>query len=238
MSSYDVTRHKVVGHEEWVAARRALLAEEKELSRRRDALSQARRDLPWERVTKAYGFEGPAGKVSLADLFAGRSQLIVYHFMFGPGWDEGCKSCSYIADTFDGITAHLQARDVSFVAVSRAPLAEFAPFKRRMAWRFDWVSSAGGDFNMDHGVSFPPAAKTGGEIDYNYGRLKLEMEEMPGLSVFYKNPAGEIFHTYSCYARGLDMLLAAYHHLDLVPKGRDEASLPWSMAWVKHHDKY
>ncbi len=231
--------HKVVSHDEWIAARKAYLVEEKAFSRARDALARKRRELPWEKVEKNYSFDTPQGKKSLADLFGGKSQLIVYHFMLGPDWKEGCPSCSLLADHFDGAVVHLAQRDVSFVVVSRAPLAEIEAFQRRMGWRFKWVSSFGSDFNQDYQVSFTPQEKAGGKVFYNYEFIdSFPSEERPGASVFYKNAAGEIFHTYSTYGRGLDMLIGTYHFLDLAPKGRDEEGLAWSMAWVRHHDRY
>jgi predicted dithiol-disulfide oxidoreductase (DUF899 family) len=231
--------HKVVSHDEWIAARKAYLTEEKAFSRARDALARKRRELPWEKVDKNYVFDTAAGKQSLAELFGGKSQLIVYHFMLGPGWEAGCPSCSYLADHFDGAVIHLAQRDVSFVVVSRAPLAEIQAFQRRMGWRFKWVSSFGGDFNQDYQVSFTPQEKAGGKVFYNYEFIEsFPSEERPGASVFYKNAAGEIFHTYSTYGRGLDILIGTYHFLDLAPKGRDEDGLAWSMAWVRHHDRY
>jgi predicted dithiol-disulfide oxidoreductase (DUF899 family) len=231
--------HKVVSHDAWIAARKAHLAEEKAFTRARDALARKRRDLPWEKVDKNYVFDTLAGKQSLADLFGGKSQLIIYHFMLGPGWEAGCPSCSYLADHFDGAAVHLAQRDVSFVVVSRAPLSEIEAFKRRMGWRFKWVSSFGSDFNPDYQVSFTPEEKAGGKVFYNYEFIEsFPSEERPGASVFYKNAAGEIFHTYSTYGRGLDILIGAYHFLDLAPKGRDEDALAWSMAWVRHHDRY
>jgi predicted dithiol-disulfide oxidoreductase (DUF899 family) len=231
--------HKVVSHDEWIAARKAYLTEEKAFSRARDALARKRRELPWEKVDKNYVFDTAAGKQSLAELFGGKSQLIVYHFMLGPGWEAGCPSCSYLADHFDGAVIHLAQRDVSFVVVSRAPFAEIQAFQRRMGWRFKWVSSFGGDFNQDYQVSFTPQEKAGGKVFYNYEFIEsFPSEERPGASVFYKNAAGEIFHTYSTYGRGLDILIGTYHFLDLAPKGRDEDGLAWSMAWVRHHDRY
>lgn len=231
--------HKVVSHDQWTAARKAYLAEEKAFSRARDALARKRRELPWEKVEKNYIFDTPAGKQSLADLFGGKSQLIIYHFMLGPGWEAGCPSCSYLADHFDGPAIHLAQRDVSFVVVSRAPLSEIEAFKRRMGWRFKWVSSFGSDFNPDYQVSFTAQEKAGGKVFYNYEFIEsFPSEERPGASVFYKNAAGEIFHTYSTYGRGLDILIGTYHFLDLAPKGRDEDALAWSMAWVRHHDRY
>jgi predicted dithiol-disulfide oxidoreductase (DUF899 family) len=230
--------HPIVSRDAWLAARKELLSKEKEFTRQRDRLSALRRELPWVKVEKAYVFDGPAGKETLADLFAGRSQLIVYHFMFGPGWEEGCPSCSLLADHFDGATVHLAQRDVTFVAISRAPLAQIEAFKQRMGWRFKWLSSYGNDFNHDYHVSFTPDEMAKGKVEYNYAMGEFPMEEAPGASVFYKDAAGDIFHTYSCYARGLDILIGAYNWLDLAPKGRDEAALPWTMAWVRHHDRY
>ncbi|MGH6748273.1 MAG: DUF899 domain-containing protein [Methyloceanibacter sp.] len=229
--------HKIVSREEWTSARKALLAKEKEFTRARDRLSAERRALPWVKVDKAYVFDTPDGKKTLAELFDGRSQLIVYHFMLGPEWDEGCPSCSFLADHFDGANIHLAQRDVTFIAISRAPLAEIEAFKRRMGWHFPWVSSFGNDFNFDYHVSFAED-QVGKDGDYNYEQQEIVSDEMPGASVFYKDADGTVFHTYSAYARGLDILLGAYNFLDLTPKGRDEAELPWTMAWVRHHDKY
>ena len=230
--------HKVVSHEDWLAARRQLLSEEKEFTRLRDRLSQQRRNLPWERVDKDYVFEGPRGRKTLSQLFDGKHQLAIYHFMLGPGWKEGCKSCSYWADNFNGIDVHLRQRDVSFLAISRAPLPEIEAFKRRMGWAFKWVSSFGSDFNYDYHVSFRPGQSASAEVTYNYAPSNTTMEELPGISVFYRDEGGAIFHTYSCYARGLDMLNGAYHYLDLTPKGRDEQGLSYPMAWVRRHDEY
>jgi predicted dithiol-disulfide oxidoreductase (DUF899 family) len=221
-----------------LAARRQHLSEEKEFTRLRDRLSAARRELPWVRVEKDYVFDTPDGKATLADLFDGRSQLLVYHFMFGPGWEQGCPSCSFLSDHIDGANLHLPQRDVTLLAVSRAPLPQIEAFKQRMGWRFRWVSSYGNDFNQDYHVSFTPDEMAQGEVYYNYGMTEFPSEEAPGISAFYKDPGGAIFHTYSAYARGLDMLVGAYNYLDLVPKGRDEAALPWTMAWVRHHDRY
>ena len=228
---------KVVAPAEWLAARKDLLAKEKEFSRLRDELSRKRRELPWERVEKQYVFDGPNGKETLADLFGGKSQLIAYHFMFGPGWKEGCPSCSYLADHFDGATIHLANRDVTLLAISRAPLSEIVAFKKRMGWRFKWVSSFGTDFNRDYHVSFMDE-RTEGKVYYNYTMTEFPSEEGPGASVFYKDPSGEIFHTYSTFGRGLDILIGTYNFLDLVPKGRDEDGLKHTMAWVRHHDRY
>jgi predicted dithiol-disulfide oxidoreductase (DUF899 family) len=238
MTRIDVNPARVVSRADWLAARKALLAKEKELTRLRDQLSAARRELPWVRVEKPYIFAGPEGKETLADLFAGRSQLIVYHFMFGPGWEQGCASCSFLADHIDGANLHLPHRDVTLLAVSRAPLARIESFKKRMGWRFKWVSSHGSDFNRDYHVSFTADELARGEADYNYRTGEFPSDEAPGVSVFCKDASGAIFHTYSAYARGLDMLVGAYAYLDLVPKGRDEGGLPWTMAWVRHHDRY
>jgi predicted dithiol-disulfide oxidoreductase (DUF899 family) len=229
--------HAVVSQNEWLAARKALLAKEKEFTRQRDALSAARRELPWVKVEKNYLFEGPNGKETLADLFGGKSQLMIYHFMLGPGWVQGCPSCSFLADHFDGATIHLAQRDVAFVVVSRAPLAEIEPYKKRMGWKFKWVSSNGSDFNRDFHVSFTPEEKASGKAEYNYANGGFPSEEAPGLSAFIKD-TGAVLHTYSTYGRGLDIIVGTYNMLDLAPKGRDEASLPWSMAWVRRHDEY
>ena len=234
-----MTQHTVVSHAEWISARQELLKKEKEFTRLRDELSQARRDLPWERVAKEYTFQGPHGQETLADLFGGRSQLLVYHFMFDPEWEEGCKSCSLLADHYDPSIVHLNQRDVTMVTVSRCPLDKLEAFRKRMGWTFRWVSSLGSDFNYDYGVSFSEAEFDKGEFYYNYRQGKsFPVAEAPGISAFYRDEAGEVFHTYSSYARGLDMFLGVYHLLDIVPKGRDEAALPYGMAWVRHHDKY
>ena len=229
--------HAVVSQTEWLAARKALLAKEKEFSKARDQLSAARRDLPWVKVEKNYVFDGPNGKETLAELFGGRSQLIVYHFMLGPGWTNGCPSCSFLADHFDGAAIHLAQRDVTLVVASRAPLAEIEAYKKRMGWKFKWVSSYGTDFNHDFHVSFTPEEKALGKVEYNYTMTEFPSEEAPGLSAFIKE-GGSVFHTYSSYARGLDILIGAYNFLDFAPKGRDEAGLPWGMAWVRRHDEY
>jgi len=230
--------HKVVSREEWLIARQQHLAKEKEFTRLRDQLSQERRDLPWVKVDKPYIFDGPNGKESLSEVFAGRSQLLVYHFMFGPEWSEGCKSCSFWADNFNSIIVHLNQRDATMVAISRAPLEKLLAFQKRMGWTFKWLSSFGNDFNRDYHVSFTPEELEKGEMYYNYRVGKFGRDEAPGLSVFHRDASGTIFHTYSCYGRGLDMLNGAYHHLDVLPKGRDEAGLTYPQEWVKHHDKY
>jgi len=228
---------EIVSEAEWLVARKDLLTREKEFSRQRDALNAARRELPMVKVEKEYLFNGPDGKETLADLFEGRSQLIVYHFMFGPGWEEGCKSCSYLADHFDGANWHLPHRDVTLVVVSRAPLSEFAPYKKRMGWRFKWVSSHGSDFNFDYHVSFTKEEEKKNKVYYNYTEGEFISDELPGLSVFYKDEDGDIFHTYSTYARGLDPLVGTYNFLDLVPKGREEDPES-TMSWVRRHDEY
>jgi len=230
--------HKVVTREEWIAARKEHLAREKELTRFRDQLSRERRELPWVRVDKRYVFDASAGPETLADLFDGRSQLIVQHFMFDPSWDEGCKSCSFWVDNFDDIVVHLKHRDITMVLVSRAPLEILQAYKNRMGWSIKWVSSLKTDFNRDYHVSFTDEEREQGTAYYNYASGSFSVNEAPGVSVFYKDASGAVFHTYSCYARGLDMLNGAYHLLDLVPKGRDEAGLPYSMAWLRHHDRY
>jgi predicted dithiol-disulfide oxidoreductase (DUF899 family) len=233
----EVNPSKVVPREQWLVARKDLLTREKELTRLRDEVSRHRRELPWVKINKEYIFEGPNGRETLADLFDGRSQLIVYHFMLGPGWEEGCKSCSFLADHFDGANWHLPHRDVTFAVVSRAPFSQIEPFKKRMGWRFKWVSSHGSDFNFDYHVSATEAEQAKGEVYYNYGRQEFMSDELPGLSVFYRDENGDVFHTYSTYARGLDILVGAYNLLDLVPKGRDE-NPDATMDWVRRHDEY
>ena len=223
---------------EWLRAHSEFLAKEKELTRLSDELARQRRELPWTRVEKEYVFTGPQGKLSLADLFDGRSQLATYHFMFGPDWAEGCPGCSYVMDHMDGAIEHLQARDVSLVLVSRAPLEKLAAFKKRMGWRFPWVSSGGCDFNRDFGVSFTRKKSPAARRRTTSARSAPHGEENPGLSFFYKDPSGAVFHTYSTYGRGLEAMLGTYAILDRAPKGRDEGGLPSPMAWVRHHDKY
>jgi len=230
--------HKVVSQREWLAARKALLAKEKELIKARDQLSRQRRELPWVKVEKNYVFEAPHGRVSLTDLFGNKSQLMIYHFMLGPGWVQGCPSCSFLADHFDGAAIHLAQRDVALVVVSRAPFAEIEAYKKRMGWKFKWVSSYGNDFNHDFHVSFTPEEKALGKVEYNYALTEFPSEEAPGLSAFIKTDNGQVLHTYSSYARGLDILVGTYNFLDFAPKGRDEGALPWSMAWVRRHDEY
>jgi predicted dithiol-disulfide oxidoreductase (DUF899 family) len=231
-------QHRIVSREDWLAERQWLLAKEKEFTKARDALSRQRRELPWVKVEKDYAFDTPAGRVNLAGLFGGRSQLLVYHFMLGPGWKEGCPSCSFLADHFDGANIHLAQRDVTLLAVSHAPLAEIKAYQQRMGWRFPWVSSSGTGFNRDFRVSFDQAEVDAKAMDYNYGTHPVLSTELPGLSAFIKGEDGAVYHTYSAYARGLDMLAGAYNFLDLAPKGRDEDALPWTMAWVRRHDEY
>ncbi|MGE8098606.1 DUF899 domain-containing protein [Pseudomonas fluorescens] len=231
----SVQQHKVVSQEEWLAARKQHLIHEKAFTRERDKLSAERRALPWVKVDKNYVFEGPDGRQSLADLFGSNSQLIIYHFMFAKGWKEGCHGCSFLSDHFDGANLHLAHHDVSLVVVSHAPLAEFQAFRKRMGWKFKWVSSAGSDFNADYKVTISDQELADGTATYNYEKSTSTEGELPGLSVFYRNDAGEIFHTYSTYARGLDLLVGAYNFLDLTPKGRNEEH---GMEWVRHHDRY
>jgi predicted dithiol-disulfide oxidoreductase (DUF899 family) len=236
--SLNIKVHPVVSHEEWLSARTAFLAREKEFTRLRDELSRQRRELPWERVDRPYVFDGPRGQETLAELFEDRSQLIVYHFMFPPEWDEGCLHCSFWADNFNGIGVHLNHRDVTFVAISRAELSKIESFKKRMGWSFKWVSSFQSDFNFDYQVSFTPEQVHNGAAVFNYAKTDPGMTDREGTSVFYKDESGAIFHTYSSYARGIDMLNGAYHYLDLVPKGRDEDGPEGPQAWVRHHDRY
>lgn len=233
-----MVKHPVVSDGDWIEARKRLLAKEKEFTRLRDELSQARRELPWVRVEKRYVFDGPDGKETLADLFAGRHQLIVQHFMFDPSWDAACKSCSFWADGYSGFFVHLERRDLAFVATSLAPYDKLKAFKERMGWKFKWVSSQGSDFNRDYQVSETPEEKATGQAYYNYRIGRPFGGERPGISVFYRDDDGALFHTYSCYARGLDMMNGAYQYLDLTPKGRDENGLPHPMAWVRLHDQY
>ncbi len=230
--------HRVVSHADWVKARTALLAKEKEFTRLRDALSAERRQLPWEKVDKGYLFDGPNGKETLPDLFDGRRQLIVYHFMYAPGWGEGCKSCSFIADHFNPAIVHLNQRDLTMVAISKAPLEELEAFRKRMGWTFKWLSSFENDFNRDYHVSFTDEEVDRGKTYYNYKYMAFPSTEAPGASVFYMDKNGDVFHTYSVYERGLDMFITAYHYLDIVPKGRDEDNLSYTMEWLRLHDEY
>ncbi len=236
-SADELKNHSVVSPEDWLAARRELLRMEKKLTRLNDELSAMRRELPWVKVEKEYVFDTPEGKRTLAELFEGRSQLIVYHFMFGPGWTEGCDGCSFLSDHFDGPNLHLPHHDATLTVVSRAPLNEFLPFKKRMGWKFKWVSSYGSDFNYDFHASSSKDAIDSGRILYNFEEIDSTDagEEHHGISVFYKNANGEILHTYSCYSRGVDILCGTHNLLDLTPKGRNENG---TMDWVRLHDQY
>ena len=229
--------HQVVSREDWLTARRALLAKEKEFTRLRDELSRERRGLPWVRAEKPYVFDSPQGEQSLTELFEGRSQLIVYHFMFSPEATQGCAHCSFWADSFNGIRIHLNNRDTSLIAVSRAPVSRIEPFRKRMGWDFNWVSSGRNSFNYDFNVSFTPEQVKRGAGVYNYTETRVGSDR-EGVSVFHLRETGDVFHTYSTFARGIDLLNTAYNYLDLVPKGRDEEGLPNTQAWVRHHDRY
>jgi predicted dithiol-disulfide oxidoreductase (DUF899 family) len=240
--------HQVVSKEQWLQARKRLLTKEKEFTYLREQLSAERLALPWLRIDKDYKFDGPQGRETLTQLFGDRSQLVVYHFMFAPEWEAGCKNCSFWADNFNGIVDHLRQRDVSFVAISRAPSAKLQAFEKRMGWTFKWVSSGDSDFNYDFEVSFKPEAHARGEAMYNFDKLSkfrsrgvnldFAPSDMPGISVFAKDEQGTVYRTYSAYGRGIDMMNTAFQYLDLVPKGRDEEGLPHTMSWVKHHDRY
>lgn len=230
-----MSKHAIVTREEWLAARRELMTREKALMRQQDELAAARRSLPWVRITKDYAFDGPRGRATLAELFDGRSQLVVYHFMFGPDDEAGCKSCSFWADHFDGVLPHLHARDVSLVAVSRADRSKLAPYAKRLGWSFDWYSSHGSDFNFDFDVSFRPEQI--GQMLYNFGTANAHIQEKHGVSTFVRD-RDEIFHAYSTFARGAEAVNGTYHFLDIAPKGRDEDALPYTMAWVRRHDEY
>jgi predicted dithiol-disulfide oxidoreductase (DUF899 family) len=238
MPTRIVDNPKIVSREEWLVARKKLLAREKQLTRERDDIAAERRQLPWIKLEKNYVFDSPAGKKTLGDLFEGRSQLIVYHFMFCPEWQEGCPSCSFNMDHTDGALVHLAQRDVSFVAVSRAPISKVEAFKKRLGWKFNWVSSYGSDFNYDYHASFTSEQMAQGKVDYNFARAEFPSAEAPGISVFYKDKDGNIFHTYSAYARGSENTINTYNYLDFVPKGRDEDDLPFTMSWIRHHDRY
>jgi predicted dithiol-disulfide oxidoreductase (DUF899 family) len=231
-------RNQVVSHEDWLKARQELLTAEKDLTRQREALTRRRMAMPWERVEKAYAFEGASGRLTLEDLFEGRSQLLVYHFMLGPDWEEGCKSCSFWADNFNGIPIHLAHRDVTFTAISRAPLEKIDAYRGRMGWSFPWVSSYGSDFNFDYQASATPEEIAAGRAYYNFEIRQNGVSEMVGVSVFYRSGPGDVYHTYSCYGRGVEMVNGAYHYLDLVPKGRDEDGFRFPMEWVRRHDQY
>ncbi len=230
--------HRIASQQEWISARKELLRKEKDLTRQRDELSRQRRELPWLKVEKNYVFDGPQGEETLAGLFDGRSQLIVYHFMFGPEWEQGCQSCSLVADHMDGSVVHLAQRDVTLAVVSRAPFPRIEAFKKRMGWRFPWVSSFANSFNSDYHVSFSKDQMAQGKVYYNFESSGFPSDEAPGASVFYKDADGGIFHTYSTYGRGLEELLGVYRYLDMTPKGRDEDALTYPMAWVRHHDRY
>jgi predicted dithiol-disulfide oxidoreductase (DUF899 family) len=234
-----MTTHKVVSEAEWIEARKAFLEKEKAFTRAKDELSRERRELPWVKVEKHYVFQGPNGKETLADLFQGRSQLLVQHFMFGPGWEEGCDGCSFQADHMDSARQHFEHHDVSFAVVSRAPYEELVPFKKRMGWTFHWVSSFGSDFNYDYYVSYTPEELAKGKIYYNYREAESSSEENPGISVFFRDEDGTIYHTYSAYDRGGEELINTYNVLDLMPKGRNENGPYFNLGdWVKHHDRY
>lgn len=231
-------QHPIVSRDEWIAARKALLMKEKQLTRQRDQLAAERRKLPWVKIDKSYVFDGPSGKETLSDLFDGRSQLIIQHFMFGPDWEEGCVGCSFGADHVDSARQHFEHRDLSFAAVSRTSVAKIEAFKRRMGWRFKWVSSLDSNFNYDFGVSFAKEQLAKGKVVYNYEPVESQSEDLSGISAFYKDETGAIFHTYSTFGRGDELLSTAYMYLDLAPKGRDEEGLPFPSAWWRHHDKY
>jgi predicted dithiol-disulfide oxidoreductase (DUF899 family) len=228
----------IVSASDWLTARLALLREEKAYTRLGDRLARQRRALPWTKMSKPYVFDSPEGQVTLADLFAGRSQLIVQHFMLGPGWEQGCKSCSFMMDHINPAVVHLKARDVSFAAISHAPLRDILPFKARMGWDINWVSSHGSGFNQDFHVSFTAEEIARGGVPYNYGRMDFPQTEAPGLSVFARDAAGEVYHTYSTFGRGVEVVMTTYDLLDLVPKGRDEDNDDHGMSWVRHHDRY
>ena len=234
---HGIEARKVVSQKEWLAARKKLLVKEKKFSKLHDELNLQRRKLPWVKVEKDYVFDGPAGKATLADLFCGKSQLLIYHFMFGPGWKEGCPHCSFWADHYDSANIHLGQRDTAFAVVSRAPLTEIEPFKKRMGWRFKWVSSNWTDFNFDFHVSFTPEQIKSGVLPYNYGKFKMKIDELQGVSAFYRDKHGDICHTYSSYARGIDLMNTTYNFLDLTAKGRDE-NPDATQDWVRYHDKY
>jgi predicted dithiol-disulfide oxidoreductase (DUF899 family) len=238
MKTASTKKPNVATPEKWLASRLELLREEKELTHLSDRIAQHRRELPWVKMTKPYTFDSPRGRVSLADLFVGRSQLIVQHFMLGPGWEEGCKSCSFMMDHINPVVPHLYARDVSFAAISHAPLAEILPFKTRMGWAVTWVSAHGIDFNRDFHVSFTQKEIDRGQVDYNYTKMDFPQTEAPGISVFARDAAGNVYLTYSTYGRGVEVVMGTYNLLDLVPKGRDEDGMEYGMEWLRHHDRY
>ncbi len=235
----SLDNHRIVSREAWLQARKALLADEKELTRRRDQLSARRRDLPWVKIEKAYAFDTPQGKKTLADLFDGRSQLIIKHFMLAPGQKDGCVGCSFESDHVDGALKHIEHHDVTYVAVARAPLDEIETFRTRMGWHFKWVSSYGSDFNYDFGVSFTPEQIATGPVTYNYRETPVPLEDLSGFSVFYKDENGDMFHTYSTFGRGAEDILGSYMFLDMTPKGRNEHGPNFNLTdWVRHHDRY
>jgi len=238
MNTHPFDNPTIVSPEKWLAARHELLREEKEFTRLQDRINERRRALPWVKLEKPYTFESPTGRVSLADLFDGRSQLVMQHFMLGHDWDEGCKSCSFMMDHFAPTVVHLAARDIAFAAVSHAPIATILPFKRRMGWDVTWVSSHGSTFNHDFHVSFTPEELASGEVYYNYGMRPFPHEEAPGISVFVRDDAGVVYHTYSTYGRGLETIMATYRLIDITPKGRAEEGMAYGMEWLRHHDRY
>lgn len=233
-----MSQHKIVSQVEWIEARKELLAREKEFSKQRDELTTLRQQLPWRKIENEYEFDGTSGKKRLSQLFGPCSQLLIYHFMFGPDWDDGCRICSMLGDHYDPLVIHLKARDVSFVTISRAPIEKLEAYKKRMGWSFEWLSSLRNRFNQDFGVSFTQQEMDEGQMNYNYRLGRFPSTECPGISSFYRDEVGEVFHTYSAYARGLENFLGIYNFLDITPKGRDEDSLPYGMAWVRHHDRY
>lgn len=228
----------IVNQEEWLQARKEFMLKEKEFTKAREALSKARRALPKVKIDKDYRFQGTDGELTLADLFKGRSQLVIYHFMLGPGWEEGCPSCSFWADNYNGTEIHLAHRDITLAVVSRGSLDTIQAYRQRMGWGFDWYSSEGSDFNFDFAVSFTEEQRESGEPNYNFGTIPFSMDEGPGFSVFEKDEEGNVYHTYSTFARGLDIFNSAYHIMDMTPKGRNEDDLPFTMAWVRRHDQY
>jgi predicted dithiol-disulfide oxidoreductase (DUF899 family) len=238
MKTKPIPKPRIVTPKQWLASRKKLLQREKEFTRQRDALTRSRQQMPWVKIEKKYVFDSPRGKVALADLFEGRRQLIIQHFMLGPGWEEGCKSCSFMLDHLAPMVVHLKARDVAFAAVSHAPLAEILPFKQRMGWDVNWVSSQGSDFNFDFHVSFTQEEMAGGAVEYNYTKQPFPHEEAPGISVFTRKGVSSVYHTYSTFGRGVDVAMGTYNLLDLVPNGRDEDQLDYGMEWVRYHDRY
>ncbi len=237
-TSSGPANHTIVPHDQWLAAHAAFLVKEKEFTRQRAEVARLRRELPWERIEKQYIFDTPTGNQSLADLFGKRSQLIVYHFMFAPEWEKGCMHCSFWADHYDAVIPHLGGHDVSFAVISRAPLSKIEPFKKRMGWKFNWVSSGNTDFNYDFQASFRPEDVAKGSVYFNYRQEKMKYTDREGASIFYKDAGGVVYHTYSCYARGIDLFNTTYHFLDLTPKGRDEEGPGGNQAWVRFHDQY